>query len=57
MIQGAIGELDASSRHLKGIQSAVKEWNRVVDPVPTLPQRMLKMLVLLKDYSANDDVC
>lgn len=57
MIQGAIGELDASSRHLKGIQSAVKEWNRVVDPVPTLPQRMLKMLVLLKDYSANNDVC
>ncbi|CVK88569.1 uncharacterized protein FMAN_04838 [Fusarium mangiferae] len=44
LTEGAIGELDASSRHLKGIQSAVKEWNRVVDPVPTLPQRMLKMV-------------
>ncbi|KAM5369299.1 hypothetical protein ACJZ2D_009120 [Fusarium nematophilum] len=37
------GELDASSRHLKGIQSAVKEWNRA-DQTPTLPQRMLKMV-------------
>ncbi|CAJ0553467.1 Ff.00g119790.m01.CDS01 [Fusarium sp. VM40] len=44
LTEGAIGELDASSRHLKGIQSAVKEWNKVTDKVPTLPQRMLKMI-------------
>ncbi|KAF4999454.1 hypothetical protein FGRMN_2476 [Fusarium graminum] len=44
LTEGAIGELDASSRHLKGIQSAVKEWNRVTETVPTLPQRMLKMV-------------
>ncbi|KAF4457449.1 hypothetical protein F53441_499 [Fusarium austroafricanum] len=44
LTEGAIGELDASSRHLKGIQSAVREWNRAIDPVPTLPQRMLKMV-------------
>ncbi|KAJ4010487.1 hypothetical protein NW766_008358 [Fusarium irregulare] len=44
LTEGAIGELDASSRHLKGIQSAVRQWNRAADPVPTLPQRMLKMV-------------
>ncbi|EEU46624.1 uncharacterized protein NECHADRAFT_38914 [Fusarium vanettenii 77-13-4] len=44
LTEGAIGELDASSRHLKGIRSAVEQWNRDADQVPTLPQRMLKMV-------------
>ncbi|KAH6897230.1 hypothetical protein B0T10DRAFT_180450 [Thelonectria olida] len=43
LTEGAIGELDASSRHLKGIQSAIHEWN-TADQTPTLPQRMLKMV-------------
>lgn len=43
--QGAIGELDASSRHLRGIQTAIQEWNQA-EEAPTLPQRLLKMQVI-----------
>ncbi|KAK7428540.1 hypothetical protein QQZ08_004978 [Neonectria magnoliae] len=43
LTEGAIGELDASARHLQGIQSAAREWNRA-HQTTTLPQRMLKMI-------------
>ncbi|KAH6998788.1 hypothetical protein BKA56DRAFT_627019 [Ilyonectria sp. MPI-CAGE-AT-0026] len=43
LTEGAIGELDASARHLQGIQSAARAWN-MADQTPTLPQSMLKMI-------------
>ncbi|KAH7162361.1 hypothetical protein B0J13DRAFT_517628 [Dactylonectria estremocensis] len=43
LTEGAIGELDASARHLQGIQTAARAWN-MAEATPTLPQTMLKMI-------------
>ncbi|KAF7544717.1 hypothetical protein G7Z17_g9742 [Cylindrodendrum hubeiense] len=40
LTEGAIGELDASVRHLQGIHSAVRAWN-MAEETPTLPQSMI----------------
>ncbi|KAF7548421.1 hypothetical protein G7046_g8684 [Stylonectria norvegica] len=55
LTEGATGELDASTRHLKGIRSAIREWNEG-DEAPTLPQRMLKMRVLKNETALMKDV-
>jgi hypothetical protein len=46
VLQGAIGDLDSSSQHLRGVSAALQGIPDEVQVV-SLPQRMLKMYVML----------